>query len=137
MDVLYRVRKIFFIVVAVLLLVFSGVHSIIRLAKTDTTLHINKVSKGKFYYYSIDVNNGIGSISTIGNIIVGLLSDGFKITKEVKSNKDYDIILKHEDGRVVRMYYDVKDMSIFWVTNDYRGTTLFQNYLGGTDDGVH
>ena len=100
----------------VLIKVSGGGKEFIELS---TDRHIpNKLGRARLYV--TNSTSGYGSITAVSNLVINLQNRGYEVVNENKTDMTIDFALRNKaEKKAVRVAYDWKDNSIFFVSSDY------------------
>jgi hypothetical protein len=114
------IRKIIMIfltaALVVLIKVSGGGKEFIELS---TNRHIpNELGRARLYV--TNSTSGYGSITAVSNLVINLQNRGYEVVNENKTDMTIDFALRNKaEKKAVRVAYDWKDNSIFFVSSDY------------------
>lgn len=75
---------------------------------------------GRARLYVTNSTSGYGSITAVSNLVINLQGRGYEVVNENKTDMTIDFALRNKaEKKAVRVAYDWKDNSIFFVSSDY------------------
>lgn len=70
--------------------------------------------------YVTNSTSGYGSITAVSNLVINLQNRGYEVVNENKTDMTIDFALRNKaEKKAVRVAYDWKDNSIFFVSSNY------------------
>ena len=127
-KVISIIRKVLFMVAAILCVYFTGSNYLDMQIKSDGTVYlVNEYTP--VYYEALSDNVGITTINGISNVVINMKADGYDVYKMQVDKSYVDVSFTKDNCPSYRYYFTYPEGKITFFCSEYENSYIGLSYI--------
>lgn len=127
-KVISIIRKVLFMVAAILCVYFTGSNYLDMQIKSDGTVYlVNEYTP--VYYEALSDNVGITTINGISNVVINMKADGYDVYKMQVDKSYVDVSFTKDNYPSYRYYFTYPEGKITFFCSEYENSYIGLSYI--------